>query len=1228
MKKLERKDQNEKRRLAFEKRHVKKEMNLARYGAEGGSAFVVAKTTDFNRRLLAAFMALVFALATIVIGINFVARADDPVNPPSTNNNSNLVLDKTISAESNGTYTLQLSAYAKGKIKNVTEQIPTDFVLVLDQSGSMRTVDMPTDYVAANNGNEKNWTMSDFDNQALYIKDKTQENTFYRVYRKRGVMYEYQEPDSIYVKDVLNKLRWFQGETEQEQSTASQYYFRPSDVDPNPADGSGITLSKNGENVNVSDDDSFYHVDITSNGKFGYYAIKFSYDAKDGNTYYFVHPNEPVYKNPFGGKYTPGNRTYSRINDILLWYFNDNRCYSYGDLGFVNTGMYIRQPMYIRHASYSQLCYKDSNGIEHKLINTPYCDADGNPLGGACDERNDGKPAGNQTSNDPAYWNGVLYQPASNSTEERLLSLNKALKAFVDATAEQTDDYGKVDHRIAMVGFSSPGYNNTELLTGVPINSNNSMPSGGSSLDGYQHNGPQYSTSSPIQDSVYKTTLLSTTNEEDLDELNNAVDYITAYGGTQPALGLEMAKKIIDNREVTTYTRQSTQTTEPRRTVVIFFTDGTPGDYSTVGSDEFSNQYQEADKVVQAAYSIKSDPSTDTSIYSIGVFGESDGNPLMYHKATNQGSTEDSVDEALDSSMTEDDFSPYLAQVHVTTSQSGSGSWLNPYKYTSKRYYYFREHAEGIAGYPVQPNDTIADYMETVSSKYPEAQSFVYYNNKNQYPSYTSRIDAARGTTIDTSQRYYFMASDSASLSKVFTELSSSISESGVGLDLNERNSFLQDVISDNFILPSNPASHVTAQTFVGHQDIGETTPTFEQTPADTLSTEDIHFDNTTLKVYGFNYSDEYIAEGKSGKKLVVTITGLIPNGTGDNLASNSNTSGIMHHDNEDDPTTVSTVAEFTSPTLSRHKYVLNVGNDKPSATFDTIYTLVPNEGKTAADKSIILRNGSTANRYDKDNSIGQIGITGAANENTTYVEYITSGGKDGNANPNDYTLNAGVSTSDTAFTYYLSKTKYLYGTEQTDENKLQNVRSLSLDANIDGNLFVTSKANNHNITIKNETVKSREQDEDYSDPTKKFPIKLTLTKTDPNAPDITGPISGVTFTNGEGIVNLANDEEVTLTLPVGYSIKVEDESDPSAYSTTYKLDNDLATNTPTTTDTSADHTIIVRHERDKDTIATTGVTGEDGSNGFIYLLAGVGALTTGAGAAYVYRKKDEFVEQ
>lgn len=65
-----------------------------------------------------------------------VRAAEEPENPGET---SGMVLDKTATANDNGSYTITLEAYATGEkvITGGTKEVPTDIVLVLDQSGSM-----------------------------------------------------------------------------------------------------------------------------------------------------------------------------------------------------------------------------------------------------------------------------------------------------------------------------------------------------------------------------------------------------------------------------------------------------------------------------------------------------------------------------------------------------------------------------------------------------------------------------------------------------------------------------------------------------------------------------------------------------------------------------------------------------------------------------------------------------------------------------------------------------------------------------------------------------------------------------------------------------------------------------------------------------------------------------------------------------------------------------------
>lgn len=69
------------------------------------------------------------------------ARSVTPLglDDSTTGSDNGMVINKTATANSDGTYTIQLEAYATGEkvITQVTEDVPTDIVLVLDQSGSM-----------------------------------------------------------------------------------------------------------------------------------------------------------------------------------------------------------------------------------------------------------------------------------------------------------------------------------------------------------------------------------------------------------------------------------------------------------------------------------------------------------------------------------------------------------------------------------------------------------------------------------------------------------------------------------------------------------------------------------------------------------------------------------------------------------------------------------------------------------------------------------------------------------------------------------------------------------------------------------------------------------------------------------------------------------------------------------------------------------------------------------
>ena len=235
-----------------------------------------------------------------------------------------------------------------------------------------------------------------------------------------------------------------------------------------------------------------------------------------------------------------------------------------------------------------------------------------------------------------------LYYTQNSGSEPRLDALVTAVNGFIDSVAEKakgtdgiagTDD--DVSHRIAIAGFSSSGYRNTELLTGVTVNqgtkydSNQPVNTWSDTYyypNYYQYNGPQYYRGDvnnrqgryAITDSNYKNSLQDVSTASGLADVEAAVGYLTAHGGTQTDAGMDMANKIFNNNP---FTEQDIE--DKRDRVVIVFTDGIPtGDGSSYNSGV-------AENAINYANTAKTTYGAD--VYTIGIFEGAD--------ATDPGST-------------------------------------------------------------------------------------------------------------------------------------------------------------------------------------------------------------------------------------------------------------------------------------------------------------------------------------------------------------------------------------------------------------------------------------------------------------------------------------------------------------------------------------------------------------------------------------------------------------
>ena len=719
---------------------------------------------------------------------------DDGVTPDAEND---LRLNKSLLDNGDGTYSIVMEGYANAEIteETTTEKIPTDFVIVVDQSGSMDTRDMAVmGYSKTTNKNLETIAADAEANNPTFYYYKDGDN-YYRVYAKRGYLYQYHPANSLTAIDVVNNssmnFSWFDGEQESDTSNPiGQFYYKDGDV----MRLLYISIRK---------------YNITR------FAMTLSYLDASGASVSFQRPrdseiltntNDLVFN---GGIFTEGIKAMGNGDE-------------YNFQWVLNHSVYINHDMFSRHMGYTELCYQDAQGVEHVIPTTngtqttQYCNSDHNAI--------------------TDYQNGQRMQYSglyvANNYESRLASLKSALGSFARTIAQEEDDFGAVDNRVSIIGFSSPGYNNTELLTGENLTVQN-------------NNGVQMESA---RTSDYATALVGSTNGS-LGAVNPkitaAIGAITANGGTQPENGLEMAYNVLNNRSVTEYEIRSGDhagETVPRNQVVIFFTDGRPGNYAYV------NQYAEANEVVAKAKGIKQD--LDATIFSIGVFGESDGNPLTY-PAHRTSSAQPGYEYEL--------------------------GWVETYQAGSQDYYYLNRHwrQNDAAEYGANPNDTIFSYMSVVSSNYPDAELFITQEwlNGNHSGHYLSATDGIRHKdTAEDTNKYYRMASNQQSLIDAFLQ-AVTMSNSETIIDSNTTlgaDGVLTDKVNTADFTISE-AGTATAQ--VVNIQGGE---------VDDALTAQLVVDDSKLKtdgivtVTGFDYSKYHLS-----KKVVVTITGLVPNKVG-----------------------------------------------------------------------------------------------------------------------------------------------------------------------------------------------------------------------------------------------------------------------------------------------------------------------------------------------------------
>ena len=1165
--KFERKDKNEKRRLALEKQNARRQKNMTRYGADNGAALVVSRTSDFNRRFVAAFLALVFAISTMVLGLNFATKADDSLanlTPTATTDpESGMVLSKYLTPNSNGNYDLTMEAYTTADEVEITEKIPTDFVVVVDQSGSMDTADMPTGTATVQN----NKYLETIANGQYYYKDG---DNYYRVYGVKDYLYRYYPANFWFTGDIVEHLGtdigWFMGETDATTDIDNAFYFR--------------------EVVNGT---TYYTpIKTTIQGKIGTYVMRFQFPSKiTGNTYkfdrevttYSSNGNSPWYKNVLNGDVMTSGALWSTANGtVQAMYPNDNE-YTYSTINLLlarpRTGMYINYPMYGRHLSYTKLCYRDVDGVEHTLPSNQ----SGQTVWEYCDDNGIARTTDSVTSARPTY--SGLYTFSGTTT--RIAALKAALNEFAEAVANETDYYGSVDNKISIVGFSSSGYSNTEVLT----KTDESLPS--------TYNGWQKATADGNVSEYYGKALVDSTNGTVgtvNGKITSAINALTANGGTQPEDGLDMAYKILTNRSTTTYTIRSGSNKGnrvDRNKIVIFFTDGQPGDY------HYSDQYAEANDVVEAALPIK---QYGASLFSIGVFGESDGNPLTYTHATTTSSSTAAAWKYL-------------------------GGWMETYQNGSTYYCLRREWRPNNDDYTETANDTIFDYMSVTSSNYPDAEDYIAPawldgTFSGNYIAATDGDTVRHKSTAESTNKYYRMASNQDTLVAAFLQAVTMHNDDldPTTIDMNGSTVLKDFINTTDFVVGSNPT--ITYETENITMTNGVVSPVANsRTSISGLTTD---FTNNTLSVSGYDYTDHYVAEGRQGQKLIVTLQNVYPasrkTSATDILRSNTNASGIYNSDDD-------LVLAFPQPSISRHSYTLDVKGDNPSGQFNVVSTIVDSNGTAvsandpALSDVIVVAPDGTRSLYS---SSGGTSVANSKNGDVFYYENV----------PDDYKVKTSVTAQDNQYTYTMYANE---DTGNTSELRTDAASDRKLDYE-DSILHITSVANTRSVTIR-ETV-----DGSFANDTDKFTPTLYLVP--PEGQQV--PAEGATYSGinweKDGTNNRLkyttraiqgnNNDSVSLTVPANWKLIVE-QTDSDYYEVTDK-EYVLGTSGTSTdipaggVDITDNLTITITNTRDN--IPITGVDDHDTYNWVIYLLVAIAGIAVVGTGIFLWKKKDEFVEE
>ena len=257
---------------------------------------------------------------------------------------------------------------------------------------------------------------------------------------------------------------------------------------------------------------------------------------------------------------------------------------------------------------------------------------------------------------------------------------------------------------------------------------------------------------------------------------------------------------------------------------------------------------------------------------------------------------------------------------------------------------------ESMSGFNVD------DYMEGVSSNYPNATGYPGYNNK------------VLGEK-NPDGNYYSKITTGGDLSKLLEQISYEAIASGTAVKLNST-AVLKDVLSDSFAFPSDLSQlKVTLQT----QELSYNAANKLVEGAIVNNPAGVTYEivGNEINVTGFDYTTNYVAPDHPGKRLIVKLEGILPTRdiVGYDIDTNDNErSGIYAHPDVSVPMENLTKDEVTrllpapETSVPEHNYIFDFGSVMP---------ITDNSGELLAVSNSPAKLSATAYPLETSNTAG-----------------------------------------------------------------------------------------------------------------------------------------------------------------------------------------------------------------------------------------------------------------